>query len=548
ELRMQESRNANLALGFTEELYAQAISWEGRAQKDLVAVDLNTGEKRTVATALRCSPHLSPGARYIAWWSDVDTAWYTWNARTAVTVRLTDNRTVNFFDDERDVPDLPGAYGTAGWLDDDAAILLYDRYDIWKFDPDGKKKPERMTSGRAGETVYRYLKLDPEQQSIHSEEEMLLHRFDRQTKSEGYAWLSPHSGTLRPWLGGDYAYTKSPKKARNANRLLFTREHYNTFPDLMLAGMPGGQPRQISDANPQQAEYRWGSIEPVQWTSLTGEKISGLLVKPDDFDPAKQYPMIVNFYEKVSDGLHRHRSPGFHRSQINWTVYASRGYLIFAPDIHYKTGYPGESAYDAIVSGVATMIDRGFVDASRIGLQGHSWGGYQAAYLITRTNLFACAETGAPVSNMTSAYGGIRWGSGMSRQFQYERTQSRIGGSLWEYPMRYLENSPLFSLDKVQTPVLILHNDEDGAVPWYQGIEMFTGLRRLGKPAWLLNYNGEPHWPVKLQNRIDFQTRLQQFLDHYLLDAPMPRWMDRGVPPIEKGILQGLEPVDAGHD
>jgi len=251
--------------------------------------------------------------------------------------------------------------------------------------------------------------------------------------------------------------------------------------------------------------------------------------------------MIVNFYERMSDELNRYRIPDFGRSSINWSFYASRGYVLFIPDIPYRTGYPGECAYDAIMSGVTSVMSKGFIDPAKIGVQGHSWGGYQTAYLVTRTNLFACAEAGAPVANMTSAYGGIRWESGLSRAFQYEHQQSRIGGTLWEYPMRFIENSPLFALDKVQTPLLILHNDKDGAVPWQQGIELYSGLRRLGKPSWLLNYNEEPHWPVKLQNRIDFQTRMQQFFDFYLKDAPMPRWMKRGVPPLEKGILQGLE-------
>jgi dipeptidyl aminopeptidase/acylaminoacyl peptidase len=180
-------------------------------------------------------------------------------------------------------------------------------------------------------------------------------------------------------------------------------------------------------------------------------------------------------------------------------------------------------------------------------LQGHSWGGYQVAYLLTKTDLFRCAESGAPVVNMTSAYGGIRWGSGLSRMFQYEHTQSRIGGTLWETPLRYLENSPLFFTDKINTPVLILHNDQDGAVPWYQGIEWFVALRRLNKPAWMLNYNNEPHWPLKLQNRKDFNLRMAQFFDHYLQDAPRPQWMEEGVPAIEKGIRQGLEPVESGQ-
>lgn len=222
----------------------------------------------------------------------------------------------------------------------------------------------------------------------------------------------------------------------------------------------------------------------------------------------------------------------------------SRGYVIFNPDIYYRDGYPGESAYNCVIPGITSLVEKGFIDKDNIGVQGHSWGGYQNAYLITRTNIFKAVVSGAPVVNMVSAYGGIRWASGLSRQFQYERTQSRIGGSPWEYPQRYVENSPIFNLDKINTPVLILHNDGDGAVPWYQGIEFFTGLRRLSKPAWLLNYNGEPHGLRKYQNRKDYAMRMSQFFDYYLKGAPKPVWMERGVPAIEKGINQGFELID----
>ena len=215
--------------------------------------------------------------------------------------------------------------------------------------------------------------------------------------------------------------------------------------------------------------------------------------------------------------------------------------MIFNPDVHYEIGYPGKSALKAVLSGTEAIKKFDWVDVDRIGLQGHSWGGYQIAHILTKTDIFACAESGAPVVNMVSAYGGIRWGSGLSRMFQYERTQSRLGGTLWEKPELYLENSPVFNLDKHVTPVLILHNDNDGAVPWYQGIEYFVGLRRLGRPAWFLNYNGEPHWPLKLQNRLDFNKRMEQFFDHFLMDQAMPSWMDRGIPEIEKGINDGFE-------
>jgi dipeptidyl aminopeptidase/acylaminoacyl peptidase len=541
ELRFDEDRVASMALGYTEEPYARYITWEGAAHKDVFAVDIRTGERVRIVHDLRCDPYLSPGGRYIYWWSDPDTAWYCWGAKKREVRRLTGNNQVRFGDEETDVPDFPNAYGVAGWMDADKRILIYDRYDIWSIDPEGIRPAHRLTVGREEGIRYRYIRLDPDLKSI-PRGKILLHGFHERTKSESYSWLDLDSGFLTRWQSGDYAYNRQVLKAGESASMVFTRENFTEFPDLRYVNGPEAAAAiVISKANPQQEGYFWGSVELVYWTSLTGDSLTGMLVKPEGFDASKKYPMLVYFYERMTDELNRHRAPDFGRSSINWTFYASRGYLVFIPDIRYRTGYPGGSAYDAVMSGTTAMIERGFVDKSRVGVQGHSWGGYQTAYLITRTDLFVCAESGAPVVNMTSAYGGIRWESGLSRAFQYERQQSRIGGSLWEYPLRYLENSPLFTLDKVKTPVLILHNDKDGAVPWQQGIEFYSALRRLGKPCWLLNYNDEPHWPVKLQNRIDFQTRMQQFFDYYLLGSPKPRWMERGVPPMEKGILQGLE-------
>jgi dipeptidyl aminopeptidase/acylaminoacyl peptidase len=265
------------------------------------------------------------------------------------------------------------------------------------------------------------------------------------------------------------------------------------------------------------------------------------LVKPDGFEPTRKYPLIVNFYERSSQKLHEHIAPAPGRSTINYSYYASNGYVIFNPDVVYDIGYPGQSAYNAVVSGTEANAKMGFIDTTRMALQGHSWGGYQIADILTKTGIYACAESGAPVVNMVSANGGIRWGTGLSRMFQYEHTQSRLGATLWERPDLYLKNSPIFNIDKIRTPVLIMHNDEDSAVPWYQGIEFFVAMRRLQKPAWLLNYNGEPHWPVKWQNKLDFNRRLFQFFEHYLKDGPMPVWMKKGVPVVEKGIEDGLE-------
>ena len=333
-------------------------------------------------------------------------------------------------------------------------------------------------------------------------------------------------------------------KARNADAVIFTRQSFRRSPDVWYSTLEFQNVARLSRINPQQREYSWGSAELVDYQTTDGVPLQGILYKPDNFDPSKKYPLMVYFYERNSDNLHAYHTPAAGRSTINFSFYVSRGYALFIPDIPYKTGYPGKSALDAVVPGVEKIVSMGFVDKSKIGVQGHSWGGYQIAYLVTKTDLFACAESGAPVSNMTSAYGGIRWGSGMSRMFQYERTQSRIGQTLWEARELYLENSPLFFVEDINTPLLILHNDEDTAVPWYQGIELFVAMRRLNKPCWMLNYNGEPHWVMKPENRIDFARRMQQFFDHYLMDAPAPKWLVHGIPAIDKGKEFGFDPVE----
>ncbi len=291
----------------------------------------------------------------------------------------------------------------------------------------------------------------------------------------------------------------------------------------------------LTEANPQQKDFKWGSSEPFTWKAYDGTELEGIIYKPENFDPEKKYPMIAYFYEKRSDNLNSYFSPQPSASIVNMSYLVSNDYVVFVPDIVYKEGKPGESAYNCIVSGVEAVEELDYVDPENLAIQGQSWGGYQVAYLVTRTNKFKAAMAGAPVSNMTSAYGGIRWGSGLSRAFQYEKTQSRIGKNLWEGLDLYLENSPLFGIPNIETPLLIMHNDADGAVPYYQGIEMFMGMRRLNKPAWLLVYNDEAHNLRKMKNRQDLSIRMMQFFDHYLKGEPAPYWMTEGVPAIMKG-------------
>lgn len=531
--------NAEIALVRNNSPYDLESQWTARRYADYKAINTKTGEiLHEFKKVIRMQ--LSPEANYGYGYSRVDSTWFTYDLRSAKRIDLTKDGI--FFNEENDYPNYPYAYGLAGWTNGDENLLVYDRYDIWKIHPETGAM-ENLTKGRSSKTVYRYLDLDEEEEAIDFTQPLLLSTFNETTKQGGYAKYDPKNGRLTPLVSGPYWYSR-PKKAKQSDEVLFTRQSFEEFPDLRLADLDFKKPIQLSNANPQQGEYNWGTIELVDWISLDGKPLQGMLVKPENFDPNKKYPLLVNFYEKSSDRIHRHRHPKAERSTINYSFYASRGYVIFNPDVEYRVGYPGESAYNCVIPGVTSLMEKGFIDKDNIGVQGHSWGGYQIAYLVTKTDIFKAAESGAPVPNMISAYGGIRWWTGLSRQFQYEHTQSRIGGTPWEYPSRYIENSPIFNIDKINTPLLIMHNDADGHVPWYQGIEFFVSLRRLGKPSWFLNYNGEPHWPLKLQNRKDFSIRMAQFFDHYLKGEGKPLWMERGVPPIEKGVLQGYELVE----
>ncbi|MCG9895988.1 MAG: prolyl oligopeptidase family serine peptidase, partial [Fimbriimonadaceae bacterium] len=520
--------------------YQMQTSWTEGAS-DIYVVDLATNLKRLMVQNLNGVLVASPSGRWIVGADDRTRELFSIDPTTGQK-RVMTGLPHPMFDEENDVPAMPSPYGIAGWLDDDAGLLVYDRFDLWRVDPSGEKAPQNLTLGhgrRAGIT-YRLVRLNAERPTISPEESLVFTAFDNDRKGWGYALGSAAGKRPEALVSGDRMVT-GLVKAEESDRILFTIQNFETFPDLWTSRMDFRDPVRLSDANPQQKEYLWGTSEKVSYRSHDGVELDGILIKPGGFDPSKKYPMVVYFYDRSSQNTHRYSPPAPSASVINLSFFASNGYVIFVPDIPYKIGYPGESAVNAILPGVHKVLDMGFVDPKRVGIQGQSWGGYQVTYLVTETDMFAAACAGAPVSNMFSAYGGIRYGSGLVRQFQYEVGQSRIGGSMWEMPLRYLENSPIFFADKIKTPLLIMSNDQDGAVPWTEGIQLFTALRRLQRPAWMLVYNGEDHNLVQRRNRKDFTIRLSQFFDHYLKGDPMPVWMADGIPASEKGRTMGLE-------
>jgi dipeptidyl aminopeptidase/acylaminoacyl peptidase len=527
------SDDGSVALALSDRPYALGRLW-GDDGFDVAVIDVATGTARRIAEKVEFNAQLSPTGRYATWFANG--RWFTHDVRTRKTTDLTGSLTGVRFDQETwDTPSTPAPWGLAGWTRDDRALLLYSRFDVWDVDPSGLR-PARSVTDSAGvknTTVLRVVDLDPEDRFIDPSAPVILTAFNERTKQSGF--MRDRLGVVSPpeTLLMEDASWRLLGKARRGDEMLLTRSTFREFPDLRV-GTSVSQTTRISDVNPQQKEVTWGSNELVSWRAMDGQTLQGILFKPEGFDPSKQYPMVTYFYESLSDGLHSYVAPGG-RNTINPTMYTSLGYLVFFPDIAYQAGYPGPSALKSIVPGIQSLVARGFVDPKRVGTAGQSWGGYQTAYMITQTNVFAAAFAGAPVANMTSAYGGIRWESGLARAFQYEKTQSRIGGSMWQYPLRFIENSPLFFTDRIETPVLIMANDADGAVPWYQGIEWFVALKRFGKEAYLLNYNNDGHNPRKRANQKDVDRRMQEFFGHHLKGEPKPEWMRSGIPYLEKG-------------
>ncbi len=526
------------ALGYSDVPYLLQSAWTGLRYRDIYLVDNIKGTKELLLRAQEGPVSLSNEGKYLAWYSMADSLWHSMDLkkRKSITHKV---EGIAFYDELYDVPGTPGPEGHAGWTKNDGLFVVYDRYDLWGFSPDGKHQPVNLTSGmgRTEFKKFRNLNIDREVPYIEGEKgEFLLSSFDEKTKKAGYYLLEPNTQP-KQLIEEDEKFSR-PVKSKESDMVVWTKSDFIQYPDVWISDLSFKDAQKISDANPQQSKYLWGTVEPYQWFSTEGDTMNGLLYKPENFDLNKKYPLLIYFYEKYSDNIHQHYAPKPSRSIISPTYCISNGYVVFIPDINYTDGYPGQSSYESVVSGALSLASENFIDKVKMGIQGQSWGGYQVAWLITRTKLFKAAMAGAPVSNMTSAYGGIRWESGMVRQFQYEAGQSRIGANLWERPDLYIENSPLFRVDRVETPLLIMANDGDGAVPWYQGIELFTALRRLQKPTWMLNYNGDEHNLMQRANMKDLDMRMMQFFDHYLKDAPAPEWIKSGVPALKKGKMQ----------
>ena len=534
--------NGRHALIGTRRPYERLIDYDG-TYADFYLADPETGVRSQVLKKLRIgngggSPGLSPDGLWAVYYQDAQ--WSLLNTRDGSIRPLTEKLGLSFGNELNDMSEPPPAYGAAGWTKDSASVLIYDRFDVWQFFMDGRPAKNVMAGfGRQHQIQFRNQPIarvdenDEEPSGLDPAKPLTLRGESEVTRATGF-YRTTLDATGEPakliWADENLRYVG---RAQDANKLIIVASRFDEYPDIHLTDENFSAPAKLTDGGAQMKPFIWGHGELISYQSVQGVPLQGALFTPANFDPKKKYPMIVYFYERLSQELNTfyHPAPS-HR--VNLATYVSNGYVVFTPDITYRLGHPGQSALDCILPGVAAVVKRGFVDEHRMGLQGHSWGGYQIAYMITQTDVFRAAEAGAPVGNMTSAYSGIRWGSGMPRQFQYEKTQSRINATLQDAPELYIENSPVFHVKAVHTPVLILQNDHDDAVPWYQGIELFLALRRYDKPAWFISYNNEYHGLRRRADMRDFTKRMREFFDHFLKDAPAPEWMTKGVPYLDR--------------
>jgi len=513
-------------LGSSDLPYQKLRTWDG-TYRDYYLIDLESGNAEQFLEKQRFGATLSPNGKYTAWFDGKD--WHLKHTENGTERNLTSDIDIPFYDEDNDRPQPSGSYGIAGWTDNDRAILIYDKFDIWQFDTNSGEYI-KITDGREENRVFRIRDLNPERETFARNEQLLLTMFHDLDKNYGfYEARVGRAGVNR--VMEDEKRFNIVALADESDEILYTRETYQEYPNLWVASdRRFRNPVKISDLHDDLLDrFAWGNAELVEWLNMDGDTVQGILIYPGDYDPNKRYPVFIYYYERFSQRLYNFNTPVTNH-RPNLAQYASDGYAVFLPDIWFDVPIPGYSATKNLVPGVHKLVEMGVADPDAIGLHGHSWSGYLTAHVVTQTDIFAAAVAGAPVGNMTSAYSGIRWGTGLARQFQYEQTQSRLGVSMWENLAPYIENSPVFFADRINTPMLIQHGDADEAVPWYQSIELYLALRRLGKESVFLHYYDEPHHLQKMANRLDYAIKMKEYMDHYLKGEPAPAWITDGVP------------------
>jgi len=524
------TRDGSWAIGRDDKDYIS--DWK-EARADLYRLNTRTGERTLILKGQKRTLGLSPDSRHFLYWKDG----HIWDCviESGKHINLTAGAAVSFVDEDYDHPGTKPPYGVTGWTRDGKAVILTHKYDLFLQPLDGGAAVNLTGgTGTSEEIIFRYIRTDPEERSIDLERPLLLSAFGRWTKEAGFYRLE--KGKLER-LVYEKKYFGRPLKAKKADRFLYTIETYKDFPDYYVSGADFRSPRRVTDANPHLEEFKWGYNILIEYTNKGGRRLQGVLMIPEDYREGERLPMLVDFYEKNSQNLYRF-SRMVYRDTPMFYKYVSNGYLVLLPDVHFNTRTTHSDMLDCVEAAVKKVIDMGYADPGRIGLHGHSFSGQGAAYIATRSRMFAAIMAGAAATNLVSDFNQL-WKSAGTNQHRYDYYgQGRFGTNPFDDLELYIHESALFNAPTMDTPLLLLHGTEDGSVEWLQAIEFYNALRFLGKKVILLSYPGEGHHLSRLENKIDCQRRMEQFFDHHLKGKPAPEWMREGVPYLKKEALK----------
>jgi dienelactone hydrolase len=524
-----------LLLGSDNRAYERQASLDGIQRRDVYLIDTRTGARTLVKKEVRGNApvQLAPDARTVLFWDDGH--WQAYDVATKKTTNITQGAPVSFVDTEDDHNVERPATQVIGFSKDGRFVLLQDNYDVWRVGLAGNSFANLTVDGRAKKIRYsRRIATDPRERGIDLSKPLHMVAMQHLTKKEAFVRLDPNkvgAVVLSGWRDTRLA----PMKARDAEVWVASIQSSTRFPDYWRVAFTGGalaDSVRLSDANPDMNGVAWSAgSRLVSYVTEKGDSLQGALYLPAGYEAGKAYPTLTFIYELQSDNLNSFYSPTYSSSPNALIgVHTSRGYAVFLPDIVYKLNDPGMSAVWSVVPAVKAAIATGIVDSARVGLHGHSWGGYQTSFLVTQTNIFKSAVAGAPLTDMVSMYSSVYWNTGGANQGIFQSSQGRFKGNFLEHKDAYERNSPNRYADRVKTPLVILHDDKDGAVDFNQGITFYNTLRQLNKDVILLEYVGENHGLAQWKNKRDYSQRLMEYWDAYLKGQPAPEWLKSGIP------------------
>ncbi len=409
--------------------------------------------------------------------------------------------------------------GCAGFTNDSKYLFVFDKYDLWLL-PLGSGRPFKITKGAEQKTVYQIEKSHTRMakfaglitSDLDLEKGIVLSTFTKEKTNKYYLYTKGRdlkeisapdakiSSFVRAAVGKDYAYL--------AQR--------NDTPSYIICG-DGKRERKVYQSNAFFKKYEWPRFELLDYYNSKGDSLQAILIYPSNYDPENKYPMVTYIYERLSDGFHKYIQPTKEQGiGFSPASYFLDGYFVLMPDIAFTENEPGLSALDCVNAAVAAAIEHPAVNSQRIGIYGHSFGGYLVNYILTKTSFFDAAVSGAGASDPVNYYLTMNFHRSISNSWKFESGQYRIRATPMEHLEIYLRNSPMSCASEIVTPLLSWAGKDDDSVDFRQSISMHLALRRLGKESTLLLYPGQGHILQSKAAKADLTTQVKEWFDRYL--------------------------------